>query len=192
MIDAILFAIRDSLWASGFGYNSSALAEIMDDGKPPPQCGNLFVSIHEAGSTNTSLRNLDEYFNWSLTLTQRVTVPLNRVGNMMLASKLARMPGKGQPSFNARVEQLKCWAHMNWTLMMTANANLTSYVPPNVTDFYGFVEPAHFAGTEKPILVGGEWFTVSPESDDTGLKAEIRLEGERRMQPQSQAIGPFI
>jgi len=192
VIDALLYAVRDSLQNSSYGYDSSALCEIMEDGHPPPQCGQIFLAVHEAGSNNSSTRNLDEYFSWSLTLTQRIKVPLSRVGNAMLASRLARTSGPGQPSFNARIEQLKNWGHMNWTVGLTvANANIQAWAPDNTTP-YGFVEPAHFVSVEKPILVGGEWFTTTPESQDLGLKAEIRFEGARRMQPQTQAFGPFV
>lgn len=187
MIDALLFAVRDGIRSAGFGYGVPQ-CEIMDDGRPPSRFGDLFVAVHEGQTRNRSMRNLDEYFAWSLTLTMRVTgIPIDRIGDQGLASKLARTAGKGQPSFNARLEQLRAWGHMNWTVMGSANQNLAAWAPPNVSSIYGFVEPAHYTGAERPTLVAGEWVSAAPEAADVALKAELRFDGERRMQPITAA-----
>lgn len=187
MIDALLFAVRDGVRNAGFGYGVEQ-CEIMDDGHPPARSGNIFVAVHEGPTRNTSTRNLDEYFAFSLTLTMRVTgIPVDRIGDQGLASKLARTTGKGQPSFNARLEQLRAWGHMNWTVMASANTNLANWAPSNVSTIYGFVEPAHYAGAERPVLVGGEWLSAVPEAVDVALKAELRFDGARRMQPITAA-----
>lgn len=191
MIDALLFAVRDGIRSAGFGYGVEQ-CEIMDDGMPPARAGNIFVAVHEGPSRNTSVRNLDERFAWSLTLTMRVTgIPIDRIGDQGLASKLARTAGKGQPSFNARMEQLRAWGHMNWQVMASANTNLANWAPPGTTTVYGFVEPAKYAGAEKPVLVTGEWLSAMPEAGDVALKAELRFDGARRMQPQTASIGVF-
>ncbi|MBX9682125.1 MAG: hypothetical protein K2X38_25485 [Gemmataceae bacterium] len=185
MIDALLFAVRDGLRGAGFGYGVEQ-CEIMDDGHPPPRAGNLFVAVHEGPSSNRSTRNLDERFAFSMTLTMRVTgIPIDRIGDQGLASKLARTAGKGQPSFNARLEQLRAWGHMNWTVMAAANTNIAAWTPSGTV--YGFVEPAMYAGAEKPVLVGGEWLSAAPEAVDVALKAELRFDGARRMQPITAA-----
>ena len=168
----------------------------MDDGHPPPRCGNIFIAVHEGASRSTQDNNLDEYFGWNLTLTMRVAVPLDRIGDMLLASKLARTAATGKPSFNARLEQLRAWGHMNCTITVlqsqtpaSANDNLAAW---NSGTIYGFVEPARYRGAEKPVLVGGEWFGAMPDALDVGLKAELRFDGARRMQPQTAAVGPFV
>lgn len=196
MIDALLFSVRDAVRAQPFGYGSESLCDIQDDGHPPPACGNVYVSIHEGNSRSTARRNLDEYFAFAVTLTMRVSVPLDRIGNMQLASKLARSSTKGQPSFNARMEQLRAFLHMNWTLTVvqgvtpaSANDNIAAWTPSGTV--YGFIEPAMYAGRDKPELVGGEWFGAIPNADDIGIKCEMRFEGARRMQPQTLAVGPY-
>lgn len=195
MIDALLFAVRDGIRAQSFGYGVPEV-DIMDDGHPPERVGNIFVAIHEGQSRSTARRNLDEYFAFAITLTMRVSVPVDRIGNTLLASKLARTSGKGQPSFNARMEQLRAFLHMNWRMTVmpnqtppSANDNLCAW-SARATE-YGFIEPAGYIGRDKPTLVGGEWFGATPEASDVGLICEMRFDGARRMQPQTAAVGPY-
>jgi len=196
LTDALLFAVRDAIRAQPFGYGSESLCDIQDDGHPPAQCGNIYVAIHEGTSQSKARRNLDEYFAFSVTLTMRVSVPLDRIGNTLLASKLARTPTKGQPSFNARMEQLRAFLHMNWpiTVMMTqtpnsANDNIAEWTPSG--QVYGFIEPAGYTGRGVPELVGGEWFGAAPDAQDVGLKCEMKFDNARRFQPQTQPVGPY-
>lgn len=195
MIDALLFSVRDGIRAAGFGYGVPE-CDIMDDGHPPERVGNIFVAVHEGQSQSRARRNLDEYFSFAVTLTMRVSVPVDRVGNSLLASKLARTSGKGQPSFNARMEQLRAYLHMNWALTVmtgqtpaSANDNIIAFTPSGTV--YGFVEPAAYTGRDKPALVGGEWFGSAPDASDVGLICEMRFDGSRRMQPQTASVGPY-
>lgn len=196
MIDALLFSVRDGIRSQPFGYGSESLCDIQDDGHPPAQCGNIYVAVHEGQSRSTARRNLDEYFAFSITLTMRVSVPLDRIGNQLLASKLARTWGKGQPSFNARMEQLRGFLHMNWPITVlqnqtppSANDNIANWTQGGAV--YGFIEPAGYTGRDKPELVGGEWFGAAPDAQDAGIKCELRFDGARRMQAQTLPVGPF-
>ena len=198
MIDALLHAVRDGIRAAGFGYGA-AECEIMDSGQPPARMGNLFVAVHEGPSRSTNDNCLMEYFGFNLTLTMRVSVPIDRVGDALLASKLVRQSGPRSPSFNARLEQLRNFGHMNWKVTVqesqtpaSANDNLKAWAPAGVSQVYGFVEPARYKGWDKPVLVGGEWFWAEPEAHDMGLKAEIRFDGARRMQPITAAVGTAV
>lgn len=195
MIDALLFAVKNGIQKQTFGYSSDALCDIEEDGHPPTQCGNIFVAVHEGASRSTARRNLDETFAFAVTLTMRVSVPLDKIGSMLLASKLARVSVKGQPSFNARMEELRAFLHMNWSITVmtgqtpgSANDNIASWGSGTV---YGFIEPAGYVGRDKPELVGGEWFGSAPDANDIGIKCEMRFDGARRFQPQTQAVGPY-
>ena len=197
-MDALLFSVRDGLRAAGFGYGVPEV-DIRDNGMPPPRCGNFFVAVHPGSTRNGAMNNLDEYFDFKLTLTQRVSVPLDRIGDTALASKLARQSGKGNPSFNARIEQLRAWGSMNWERTVltvrtpnSANDNIVAWAPIGTVQVYGFVEPAHYTGAEIPVLRGGDWFTADASADDVGLKAELSFANARRLQPQTLAVGPFI
>lgn len=174
-----------------------ASCEIMDDGRPPPRAGNFFVSVHGGKSSPgpANSRNLDELFSFSVTLTMRVTVPLDRVGDQQIARNLALVPLGQRQGFNARIEQLRAFLHMNWRITV-----LTGQTPASANDnilawyngtTYGFIEPARYEGFEAPRLVGGEWFGADPEVSEVGVVSEMRFAKARRFQPQTLSVGAF-
>ena len=197
MIDALLYSVRDGIRAAGFSYGK-AECEIMDDGKPPPRAGNVFVAVHGGKSHPgpANQRNLDELFDFSITLTMRVTVPLDRLGDQQIARNLALVPQAQRHGFNAKLEQLRGYLHSNWTITVlqgqtpnSANDNLAAWATGTV---YGFVEPARWQGEETPTLVGAEWMGAEPESEDFAIKSEMRFTGARRFQPQTAGTGVFV
>lgn len=204
MIDALLYAVRDGIREANIGYGY-AECEIMDDGRPPPRAGKIFVSIHgghaRPGPAND--RNLDQLFGFSLTFTMRVIAPLDRVGDQQIARggtamtlELARKSG-----FNAKLEQLKGLLHLNWGIVVlrnqtpnSANDNLAAWCTGTI---YGFAEPVRWTGGDDiPRLVGGEWFGAEPPAndgtDEVGIVAEMQFDGARRIQPQTAPQGPFV
>ena len=182
----------------------TAECEIMDDGRPPPRAGNWFVAIHggkaKPGSANDN--NLYEVYDFLITLTGRVIVPLDRVGDQMIARNLALksvsdVPLAQRQGFNAKVEQLRAFLHMNWRITVaqgqtpnSANDNLLAWATG--TTVYGFVEPARYQGPEVPTLVGGEWMGAEPDAEDFAIKAELRFSGAKRFQPQTASVGVFV
>ncbi len=176
MIDAILYAVRDAIRGAQYGYDHKT-CEVMADGHPPPRCGDWFAAVHQGASTSDSDNCLMEYFAFALTLTARVVISLDRVGDRLLAKQLARETG-----FNARAEQLRAFLHMNWGVLQDANNNLFAWSKAT-TQVNGFCEPARYRGMDVPVLVGGEWFNAEPDAMDVGLKAELRFEDARRLQP---------
>lgn len=207
MIDALLYAVRDGIRAAGFNYGA-AECEITDDGKPPPRAGNWFVAVHGGRSHpgEANQRNLDELFDFSVTLTGRVTVPMDRVGDQMVARNIPltinNVPAAQRQGFNAKVEQLRTFLHSNWKITVltggytgplgqtsnTANDNLAAWATGTV---YGFVEPARYQGEETPALAGPDWLGGDPENDEFALKCEMRFTNARRFQPQTAAVGAF-
>lgn len=176
--------------------------EIMDDGKPPPRTGGTFVSIHSGVTRpgDANQRNLYELYDFSATLTMRLVVPLDRVGDQQIARNLARVPLGVRQGFNSKVEQLRAYLHSNWQITVltgqipnSANDNLAAWSTGIV---YGFVEPARYQGSEIVSLVGDEWFGDDPGGVNsepfTGIKAELKFAGAKRFQPQTAAIGPFV
>jgi hypothetical protein len=178
-----------------------AECELMDDGRPPPRCGNFFVSVHSGNARSTADNQLYELFDFSITLTMRVTVPLDRVGDQQIARNIALVPLGQRKGFNHKVMQLRAYLHMNWQITVlqnqtpsSANDNLAAWASGTV---YGFIEPMRYKGFEKPVLVGGEWFGAGPDKNgqpatDVGIKSELRFEGCKRFQPVTAAIGPFV
>ena len=197
MIDALLYAVRDGIRAAGFSYGK-AECEIMDDGRPPPRAGNVFVAVHggrsRPGQANDN--NLFELLDFSVTLTMRVIVPLDRVGDQQIARNLELVPLGQRQGFNAKVDQLRGFLHMNWRVTVlqgqtpnSANDNLAAWATGTV---YGFVEPARYQGEEPPTLVGGDWMGAEPDAADFAIKSELRFSGAKRFQPQSAPVGVFV
>lgn len=202
MIDALLYAVRDGIRAAGLNYGP-AECDLMEDGKPPPRCGNVFVAIHggkaRAGGANDN--NLYELYDFTVTVTARVTVPLDRVGEQQISRNLPLtmngVPLAQRQGLNAKVEQLRGYLHMNWQITV-----LQGQVPPSANDnlvawatgaaVYGFCEPARWKGTDAPKLVSGDWFGADPDAEDVGIVVELRFEGAKRFQPQTAPIGPFV
>lgn len=212
MLDALLYAVRDGIRAASMNYGV-AECEITDDGRPPPRAGNVFVAIH-GGKTrpgNANDNNLYELYDFLVTLTMRVTIPLDRVGDQLVARNLPltvnNVPAAQRQGFNAKVEQLRAYLHMNWRRVVlqsqtpnSANDNLAAWASGTV---YGFVEPMRYKGAEIPTLQGGEWLGVEPEyerysgknSEREGqfcMKSEMRFEGAKRFQPLTAAQGSFV
>jgi hypothetical protein len=164
----------------------------MADGKPKQMCGKWFVSVHGGSSTSTMMNALNEYFGYSVTLTMRITEPLDRFGSVILASQLARTLAK-ETGFNAKAEQLRAFLHMNWGILQDANTNLVNFLPGGNT-VYGFSEPAHYAGREEASFQLPDWFGAPPPETQAefekniGLKSELKFEGARRL----QAIASFV
>ena len=195
MIDALLYAVRDGIRGAGINYGKSE-CEIMDDGRPPPRCGNFFASVHDGRMTSDADNQLNEWYEFKVTLTMRVTVPLDRVGDQQLARNVARVPLGERQGFYAKVDRLRGLLHMNWNFVTGV-----ARTPPSANDYlaawstgtvYGFCEPMRFIGMEMPKLVGGEWFGAEPDAEDVGIKAVLSFGRCRRFQPVTSASGPFV
>lgn len=160
--------------------------QIMDDGHPAPKCGDWFLAIHQAGERGDMMNALDEYFDYTLTLTAKISaVPRDRLGDAKLTSREIRTLAK-EKGFNAKAQQLKTFLHMNWYVIGQANNYLLElYAESQYVN--GFCEPAHWEYTDQPKIVGGEWFGADDKSINAGLVAEIRFRDARRL----QAIATF-
>jgi hypothetical protein len=183
VIDALMYAVRDTL-RNTYGY---AECEIMDDGRPPPRAGGTFISVHGAKVRSDRDNQLMEYYDFSVTLTVRITIAEDRVGDQLLHRNIARLIAEREGLW-AKVEQLRRALHMSWPVLAAANENMRQWLDGVV---YGFCEPARYTGCTSPKLVGGEWFTADPDAEDVGVTAELSFAGARRMQPQTLAVGPF-
>lgn len=202
MIDALVYAVRDGIRAAGFGYDHTN-CELMDDGRPPPRCGNFFISIHDAVIRNSNDNQMHDWYEFKVTLTMRVTVPLDRLGDQQMYINLIREEAR-KKGFYAKAERLKNKLHMNWEMVVqfgnsattgynSANDNLLEWVDSSEqTTVYGFCEPMRFINMEFAKVVGGEWFASEPDAEDVGVKSTLSFGRCRRFQPQTQANGPFV
>ena len=202
MIDALITAvvdqIRDKNNKLGYDY---ATCDVMTDGKPPPRWGgNFFAAVHDGRSRCSSDNNLDERYDFSVTLTQRLRVPLDRVADQQMYRRMVRQQAEKE-GLSSKAELLRALLHMNWTMTVSqgmtppsANDNLVAWCNDTV---YGFVEPARYTGMPKMDLVGPEWFGAEPSGGTDyerycGIKAEMTFVNARRLQPQTAVVGPFV
>lgn len=195
MIDALLYAVRDGIRAAGLNYGK-AECNIMDDGRPPPRCGNFFAAIHDGMIRSTADNQLNELYDFSVTLTMRIVVPLDKVGEQQIARDIARAPLGERQGFYAKADRLRALLHMNWAFVVktgqtpnSANDNLAAWSSGTV---YGFSEPMRFQSMEAPKLVSSEWFGAEPDASDTGIKSTLTFGRCRRFQPVTTASGPFV
>lgn len=202
MIDALLYAVRNGIRAAGMNYGR-AECDIMDDGKPPPRCGNVFVAVHggkkHPGQANDN--NLFELYDFAVTLTMRVTIPLDKIGTQLIARDVSllginNVPLAQRQGFDAKEEQLRAFLHMNWAMVVlqgqttkSANDHLAEWASGTV---YGFCEPARYSGSELPTLVGGDWLASDPEAVDFAIKSELSFRNAKRFQPLLAASGSFV
>ena len=202
MIDALLYAVRDGIRAtSGMNYDAKTCDIVADsDGRPPPVCGNYFAAIHSATSRSDADNQLQEWYDFTITLTMRVTVPIDRIGDQLMSRNIERVPLAERQGFYAKVERLRARVHMNWGFVVltgqnppSANDNLVAWAPDGTT-VYGFCEPMRYLGSNAPpVLVGGEWFDAEPESEEVGIKVDLLFGKCRRFQPHtSSPNGPFV
>ena len=174
----------------------AATCEIMDDGRPPPRCGNFFAAVHDGMTRSDGDNILMEWYDFSVTLTMRVTVPLDRVGDQQIARNIARVPLGERQGMYAKCDRLRGLIHMNWGAVVlvgqtppSANDNLAAWATGTV---YGFCEPMRFLSMGAPKLVGGEWFGADPEAEDVGVTVAMQFGKCRRFQPVTQQVGPFV
>lgn len=183
MIDALLFAVRDMLRSPFFGYDERT-CDIRASGQPPASIGNYFVAVHQTGSSSEMDNALDEYLGFDLTLSYKIKVALDRLGDQELASRLARQPGPGgQPSLNARLDLLRSSLHMCWGLLQDANNFLVRVTTGQVDQVAGFCEPARYLGEELPRFESGAWFFADPAADNVALVGVLHFGRCRRLQP---------
>ncbi len=204
MIDALLYAVRDGIRGARIGYDHAS-CEIMDDGRPPARCGNWFVAIHGGNARSQRDNQLFERYEFSVTVTARVIAPLDRVGDQQIALNLARIPLAERNGFNAKVDKLRSFLHMNWALVVltnqtppSANDNIVAWSDTSVTGptVYGFCEPMRGQITVPiPKMVGAEWFggdTEGEGEDQFGIVTELKFRDALRFQPQNAPTSMWV
>lgn len=175
MIDALLLAVVDEIRDS-LGYDRTTCLQAEPPGRPPPRVGDVYVAVHQGNGRNSAVNSLDTYWSFTVTVTQRVVVPVDRIGDQMLVKKVANESG-----FNGRCNRLGVLLGVNWDVLYRAN-NYLVQLAPDGSIVYGFSEPAHWADSTPPRVEGGDWFGAAPEAQDQGLVADLYFEGARRLQ----------
>lgn len=177
MLDALLYAVKDGLLNpdNRLPYSDST-CRIMVDGKPPPYLGEWWLSIHEGGVQSICTETLDEYYSFNLTLTKRVSVPIDvfaeKVQALKMARQLAQQADANHLGFNARRDQLRAFFHGNASVIAKANQYLVQWATGE--EVYGFCEPPRFQGYSSSLMRGAEWLSAKPpESEEEQVEAAL-------------------
>lgn len=180
--EALHFAVRDQLRLpspEGLGLRDIE-CEVMADGRPPPRCGDYFVSVHGAPSRRGLFHSgfTDEYIGVEVTVTRRINVPFDRLGTEVV-DEAAR-------GVNAKVNQIVALLErQRYAVMTLANETIGSTF--NETDTpRGFIEPLYYQDSEKAKIVDASHF-MSVEQRLSGVIVNIRFAGARRIQPEDIA-----
>ena len=161
-----LIAVRDRVRSQrSYDYKT---CELMFDGKPPPRCGEVFVSVCQASRSSSSDLALVEDSELLIVLTIRAErVPFDRWGTDLM--------NKATTGFNPRIDALRALCHMDYTAMNTANTALGGLVN-------GWVSPLMYVGEGRPTVQGPDWFHAEPSAPEVGVSMELRFGKSERIQ----------
>jgi hypothetical protein len=155
-------------------------------GQPPASAGIDFISIWPAGSQNTALESLDEFYSTNITVSRRTDdVPEDRMGSEVWAKAL--------DGFDAFVRQVIANVHMDpnggtnpqYAILNAANALIKAEKGPQ----NGFVVPLSLKSSGVPLRKTMDWWWAEPDPDTgtgnnyfAGLAQTIQLGGAERIQ----------
>lgn len=173
-MQALKVATRDAIIGAGLGYTIQT-CNLMFEGKPPPNCGAVFLAVHGGTIQDTARDSLDELYSVIITLTMRVSIPYDRGGTDLLA--------KAESGADERLRKLRAKLKHKYTgLLSTANAAILASAGAGET-VYGFSEPFTNSQIEQPRIVGSDWLHGDPNSTECGIAQNLVLSGARRLQP---------
>ncbi len=154
-------------------YMLNRSAKRMFDGKPPPGCGNVFVSVWYDGQRQQSSRNcLDEIMGVYVTTTIRFSQPADRWE-------------KHRDDLEKRNNAIRALVHkdtLDYRIIRAAQA-LAGYVQNDPTHPQGWVEALCFDRFDAIQPAGPSWFrSDTPDSSEAGISQTIRFGKARRIQ----------
>lgn len=183
---ALLLACRDVLRAplnqtpptlSGLGF-AAAQCDVLFDGQPPPNCGELFVAIHPGEWIAEDIEGLKERLDVEITVTVRMAVlPRDR------QSTVSVLAGAGGKALDQQLEAIRALLHLDSVQDQWLNRANTQYIGAGAN---GFVEPPRFRGCSRPEPCGPDWFSADSDTQQrlppVGLRQTLRFGGALRVQ----------
>lgn len=143
------------------------VCDITPDGRPPPVCGQRFVSVHAGDWSNAASESLDERVGLKVTITDRMGVfPLDRHGLEAL--------DKAQTGLETFAEAVVNALHMSYEHMNAANVLIQGTVTK-------FVEPLRFRLGQLDYR-DATWFGATDPDADAGLSITLTFGDALRVQ----------
>ena len=162
---------------------------VMPGPEPMPSCGQKFIAVY-GHSWNASPDDFNasealvEWYGFTCAVSFRSSyVPFDRFGEELYVKALT-----GIEDF---CREIMGNLHLNQSILNATNALINSEQNPFHRD--GMLEQPRWASTDaNPMLVGGDWFSASPD-DMAGLVMEVRFEQATRYQagPRSPTGHPL-
>lgn len=153
--------------------------EVMPDGKPKPDAGELFVAVHPGYWHARDIEGLEEEFGVRVTVTMRLgAVPLDRAGPSAQDLLDAGLDAKCRQVMKALHLDVSGDAWLN-----AVNAYISADTPNAPAT--GFVEPLRFRDGGTSEERGAEWFWAedAEHSDPpSGLSQTMQFGGAVRVQ----------
>lgn len=145
------------------------MCDVTVDGRPPSNCGEVFVAVHAGGFRGNNPEILDAFHSLNITLTFRCAdTPFDRLGmNVIVQQSL------GMGELCQKIVEI---VGFNYEILRIANDRIP-------TDVNRWVEPLRFSSATPPRLVGGEWFHANdPNAREEALVQSISFGEARRVQ----------
>jgi len=143
------------------------MCDVTVDGRPPTNCGEIFVAIHPGGFRGNNPEILDAIHSMYITVTFRCAkTPFDRVGMKVIVDQTL-----GMGDF---VQTIVQYVGMNYQILNMAN----SRIDPQLNRW---VEPLRFSSASPPRFVGGEWFHAN-NAQEEALTQTITFGEARRTQ----------
>lgn len=169
---AVLAQLRLAVLSGGMGYEAKNCDLGPPDGQPAPMAGKFWVSIHDGGEGSEQEGCLEETFGIRLTVSERIDVPLDRVGQKTIDEALLGL--------NDRCMAIRAMmVNYQYTIMNAANTLINAQTGG---PFDGFNEPLFYEGPAGPAeLVSGDWFHAEPE-ELAAVRKTLRFGRAKRIQ----------
>lgn len=181
-LGALLKAVRETLRVN-LELSIPAQCEIMPDGRPTPQLGDYFISVHPALWTKgqDGQRILGEAYGVSCTVTHRISIS----SPDMLMSSVYLLPEA--ESHEDVIRRVMIAVHDNWNTIIYANQLITNRSPAQSgKQVEGIITTLKWAYNDPaPILRTGVWVGSDDEQAESVLSAistEVRFGDAERIQ----------
>lgn len=167
---AVVEVLRDPV-PDGAGLDRN-VCDYMIDGRPAPNCGDLFVAVHDSPRVDLQ-GDQENYVHDSMgvyvTVTARTSyVPFDATGRFSYARKnggILDVVDRLRAVINAK----------RWDVVAKANAHLGAGKQP-------FTKCVKAVSDDAPQPVGSDWFHGEPSDQTAGARVTIRVQGAERLQ----------
>lgn len=169
---SLLYGIK-KFFIEHLTYNNRKLDENsvdnMVDGRPPGNCGEMFISVHPGGFRGQSQEYIDALHQANVTVTIRTAkTPFDRMGRFSVIDK--------ELGLGNLVQKIVEYVHLNYIIVEYAN----DFIEDKKVNRW--IEPLRLNVVSPPRLVGGDWFHADTPAQEEAVIQTISFGDARRIQ----------